>query len=207
MWLDAAFYTGSENWLDNSGNSNNAIFVNPDNAITWVNTFSGVFQSTGNSGNYLRIPSISLYNTDYTIIGASRFLNPANPSHRIITSSNNWFLGHWNDTVLDYYVNDGFVHGPEGSADTQWRIYAGTGSLNTSPKNFKFYVNGTKLADGPSPDGANVGHGPQEIQLLGESLFNETTNGQIGFLLVYNRILSDTEILNIFNTYRSRYGL
>lgn len=207
VWLDATLYTGGGVWLDNSNNGNNGVLVNPDNAISWVNVNGGVFESTGESENYIEIPSISFYNSDYTVIGAARFIDLYGDNHRIITADNNWILGSWNHTNNDYFVNDGWIHGPIGSGDTEWYIYAGTGSLTGPVKTYKYFRNGVKLADRQNPYGPDVGHGPNKIQLLGDSLFGETSHAQIGFLLAYNRVLSDAEIVNIFNTYRSRYGL
>lgn len=207
VWLDGAYYTGTDNWEDHSGNNNNGILVNPDNAITWVNTFSGVFESTGEPDNYIQIPSISFYNSDFTVIGVVRFMSTYGDDHRTITANNNWVLGTWNHTNNDYFVNDGWIHGPEGGTDTNWHMFVGTGSFTGPAKIFKYFKDGIKYAERQNPYGPTVGHGPDIIQLLGDSTFNESSYAQIGLLLAYDRVLSDAEIVNVFNSYRSRYGL
>jgi hypothetical protein len=152
------------------------------------------------SGVYAQITDLNLATGTHTIMGASRYSGATRG--RIISSvNNNWVLGHLTSSTENYYA-EGWVTSASltGTNDTVWRIQTATGdSVGDAWKN---YVNGDLKSSN-----ANGSAGPNGIQLGGYSSTVQPSDGQVGFLLVYNRVLTDAEIQQNFNALRSRYAL
>jgi hypothetical protein len=198
LYLDAGnvdSYPGSgTTWYDLSGNGNNGNLYSVD----WSISNGGIFQTNGSSSSYIDIPSPNLTTSDYTVIGAARYSGlGSNLRERMINAKvNNWLMGHWGNSVMNYYAMGWVTSVGAGGSDTLWRIYAATGrgtyglysngSLNTSN------TNGTE-----GPNGFTIGK-------IGYTT-SEVSNGQVGFLLAYNRILSAQEILQNYQVFRPRY--
>jgi hypothetical protein len=198
LYLDAAdvnSYSGSgSTWYDLSGNGNNGTL----NSVDWSTANGGIFQTNGSSTSYIDIPGPNLSSSDYTVIGAARYtgLGGDNRGRMINAKVNNWLMGHWGNSVLNYYAVGWVTSVGVGGTDNLWRIYAATGRGT-----YGFYSNGvlnTSNTNGTEgPNGFNIGK-------IGYST-TEYTNGQVGFLLAYNRILSAQEILQNYQVFRPRY--
>jgi hypothetical protein len=183
-------------WYDISGNSNNGQIFGD---FTF-NRSTKVFHSNGVTGSYIDIPSPNLTSSDFTVISATRYAG-SSPRGRIVSAkSNNWLMGHWDGNANKYY-SAGWVS-TYTQADEEWRIFAGTG--NISSDQYSFFSNKNKLVTNSAggsagPNGFSIGrYGPGN---------SEYSNCDVGFLAVYNRVLSDSEIQQIFNALRSRYEL
>lgn len=182
--------TGESVWKDSSGNNNHAILTNSP-------TFSnGALQFNG--ANYAQVTSVNLASGASTVMGAARYSGGLRG--RMITGiNNNWLMGHWAAGTENYYA-EGWVSSPNptGSNDTNWRILAATG--NTSTDNWQVFVNGILTH-------SNTGgsQGPNGIQV--PQAGGEQSIGECGFILAYNRVLTDGEIKQNFNALRGRYGL
>lgn len=197
LHLDAAnpkSYPGSgTTWFDLCGNYNGTLVSSP----TFTSDFCGVVNTTG-AGAKIQVSGINLSSGTYTVIGAARY-NGASKGRIISSINNNWLLGHWSGYTDNHYA-EGWVRYVVTDTSSNWFIYAGTG--NSSGDNWKFYINGTKTADN------NAGsQGPNGIQIGGYAGANEQTDGQCGFVLAYNRVLNDQEILQNYNAFRTRFGL
>jgi hypothetical protein len=187
-------------WTDLTGNGYNGTF---NGGITYTtNNGYGVIQLNG-TGNYISVASLNLSSSNYTIIAGTRYTaTGASPiGGRIISAlNNNWLLGHWGNSVLNYFASGWVSSVGAGGTDTNWRIYAGTG--NISSVSYSMYVNGTlNVSNGngtAGPNGLSIG------AYLGASEFS---NGQVSFVLAYNRVLSATEILQNYNAQKARFGL
>jgi hypothetical protein len=201
MYLDAdspESYPGSgTNWYDLSNNNNNGVL---NGGITYTtNGGYGVIQLNG-TGNYVRVSSLNLSSGNFTVIGGTRYTGGGNG--RILSAlTNNWLLGHWNDSVLNYYANGWVSSVGAGAADTSWRIYTGTG--NPTAGIYSMYVNGTLNV---SNSNGTAGPNGLAIGAYGPSL-TEYTNGQISFVLAYNRVLTADEINRTYNAFKYRIGL
>jgi hypothetical protein len=202
MHLDASnknSYPGTgTTWTDLTGNGYNGT-LNGSTTYTTNNGY-GVIQLNG-SGCYVGISSLNLTSSNYTIIAGTRYTGGATSGRIISGWYNNWLLGHWSNSVLNYYASGWVSSAGAGGTDTSWRIYAGTG--NISSVSYSMYVNGTlNVSNGngtAGPNGLSIGmYGP------GTSEFSD---GQVSFVLAYNRVLSATEILQNYNTQKSRFGL
>lgn len=177
------------------------------NGPTYSSSYGGVMSFDG-VNDYMPLYSDLSGSTaanyaGYTIIAASRYVVSAGGGRVVSGWLNNWLMGHWLASTLNYYalgwVTTAAATGP---ADTNWRIYAATGISGT----YNFYVNGVLNTTGSGgtagPNGICLGN----YGNVG-SPGTEWSNSQVGFLMMYNRVLSAAEILQIYNVQKSRFGL
>ncbi len=203
MYLDAAnpsSYPGTGGfWRDLSGKTNHMFLRN----IDYVSDYSGVLQCNGSSSSYGESVWLNLVNNNYTVMTATRYtgLGNNNRGRMVNARNNNWLLGQWSNAVNKYYAQ-GWVSGSSsGGSDNDWRIYAGVGSVTNDQ--YSLYTNAI-LQAGPSTGGSQ---GPNGLRFGVYQNFSEVTNGQCGFILAYNRVLSQLEITQNYNYFKGRYGL
>ena len=206
MYLDAGVsnsYPGSgSTWFDLTGNGNHGTLVN---GAGYSTQFGGVITFDG-TNDYVDVSTPNMTSTNYTVFGVARYVTidssiyPAGyEAGRLISAkNNNWLLGHWGGYAGNYYA-EGWVTGVgAGASDTNWKFLAGTG--NISSDTYEIYVNGNSTAS------SNAGsQGPNGFRLGSYVGSTEFANGQIGAVLVYNRVLSRMEILQLTNYFRPRY--
>lgn len=210
LYLDAGninSYPGSgTTWTDLSGNGNNGTLVN---GAYFSTDFGGVMNFDG-VNDYIDISSPNMTSTNYTVFGAARYTTIDAPIYptgyeagRIISAkNNNWLLGHWGGYTGNYYA-EGWVSGvAQGTSDTNWKLLAGTGNISSDA--YEIYVNGSSTNGSTNSNGSQ---GPNGFRLGSYVGGSEFANGQIGILLVYNRVLSQSEIIQIYNTTKGRFGL
>lgn len=183
---------------DLSGNGNNGTLYN---GVGFSIANGGVLTFDG-TNDYVTCSTPNLSSTDFTVVGAARY-SGATRGRMINAISSNWLLGHWGNSVANYYA-EGWVTGAgAGGSDTNWRIYTGTGAVTAD--SYNFYINGT-LNTGPSnagsagPNGISIGAytpgGPSEY-----------STGEFSFVYVYNRVLSVLEIAQMYNAKKSTFSL
>jgi hypothetical protein len=198
IYLDAAntnSYPGTgTTWYDLSGNNNNATLVNSP-------TLSGqVFQFNG-TNQYATVSSINLASSNYTVMGAARYSGATRG--RIITSiTNNWLIGHWSNTLDNYYA-EGWASVVNPAGTTAWKVYAGTG--NISLDQYSLYSGDQQLINNSA--GGTVGPNGLSLGRWGQGGGSEYSTCEVGFVVAYNRVLSQTEITQNYNALKSRYGL
>jgi hypothetical protein len=191
-----SYTSGSSTIYDLSGNNNNGTVAS--SYITYSSDFRGVVEFNGTSNSRITIANTSFDKRSgaYTAIGAARY--SGSPRQRIITSFNNWLLGHWSSGTESYYAVGTIKLTSSSPNDTNWRIYAGTG--NTSTDSWNFYINGAfRIGNSGGSEG------PYGIQIGG--LSSENSVGQFSFLQFYNRVLTADEILQNYNALKGRFGL
>jgi hypothetical protein len=162
--------------------------------VTYVSSYLQTAAPTG----YINITNDTWYSTPYTVMSATRYTGATR--QRMLAGSNNWLLGQWSATTENYYAEGSIALGV-GANDTNWRIYAGTG--DQASDRYSFFLNGaltisgsTGGSGGPVSLGAGAGYGG-----------GEPSDGQICFVMVYNRILSEAEVLQNYNVLKSKVGL
>jgi len=190
-------YPGSgSTWFDIAGTANASL----GNAVSYSSSNGGILNFNGTSNGLAVVPSSSfdLRSTNHTVITATRYTG-AGPNGRIVTSNaNNWLIGNWSAQVNKYYA-EGWVSNSSGdTADTSWFIWAATGNIGTDT--WELYRNGSIIY---SNNGGFAG--PHGISAGGNS--GELSASQVGFILAYNRVLTSTEISEIYYIYRNRYGI
>jgi hypothetical protein len=210
-YLDAtipASYSGSgTTWNDISGNSRN---------FTWVSnpTFSNSnsFLTLGNRCIGPASNSVGITNTSgYTIFiimkqvsitsaGAFKFYTTAGYTN---SSTSRGIFSHctWNNEVI--YFDQGGCCGsdtrlfsqPVTNTTTQWGLYGFRRLTNSSTRNI--FINGISVA--VNTDAAadiNLGNTPIDLASSDEYGGNSSSwNAQLSAFLIYNRGLSDTEML------------
>lgn len=183
--------------VDATGNGYNGTLVNTP---TYSSSYGGVIQTNG-TNSYIDIPSINLASSSYTIVGAARYTTAG--GGRVITGkNNNWLMGHWSNSTENYYAEGWVSAVSAGTLDTNWRIYAAT--WNSVTDSASMYVNGV-LTAGPN---TSASAGPNGFTIGGYATAGtEWSAAQFGFLLAYNTVLTDAQILQNFNAYRGRYGI
>lgn len=182
---------------DLSENGNNGTLVN---GVSYNSSNGGVLVFDGND-DYVFSNTPNLTSSNYTVIGAARYSGGIR-SRIINSTNNNWLMGHWSNSTENYYA-EGWVSSVQaGASDTNWRIYASTG--NISGDSYGFYVNNNFVVQN-----GNGSAGPNGITLgrAGQVIGGEQSTGQFSFLLIYNRILTTTEMNQIFNATRWKFGI
>lgn len=199
MYVDAAntkSYPGfGSTWYDLSNNQQN-ITLGP--SVSFVDSFSGVLNFAKNANGYGRNTTINLSNSDYTIMSFVRKNIVGDFGRTITAQSNNWLLGHHDNTYGDYYA-DGWVYAGAGTSDTVWRMYTGTGAKIADK--YSLYINSNLIV---SESAAGVG-GPVGWNLNNQ--YGQYSDCQIANLMCYNRVLSTAEVLQNYNALKGRFGL
>lgn len=193
---NSASYPGSGTTVtDLSGNGNNGT-INGSGG-SYSSTFGGVYTFGGNGNTITGGPNLST--GAFTVMGSARYLNGQNA--RIISAlNNNWLLGHWNASTLNYYSSGWVSAVNQGSTDNAWRIYTGTGS--TSSGVYAMYANTSLITYNAAGTG-----GPNQFAINSYINASEYSNGQLGFLLAYNRVLTAAEIAQNYEYFKNRYSL
>lgn len=157
-------------------------------------------QVTGSANGYIEIPGVNFTSSNSTVMCATRYTGGDN-QRMLAGLNNNWLLGHWNNSTENYFAGgSGFIT-DGGPSDTNWRIYAGT--ANIAADQWRFYSNAVE-----NTEILNEGfEGPDGLQVGRESGGGETSNGQVCFIAVYNRVLSGAEITSNYNALKYKVGL
>ena len=135
-----------------------------------------------------------------TVLYVSRQTGGAN--FRVLGAENNWLMGYHGGFNQRFHF-DGWVYGEPGitASDTAPHLYATT--IQGAGANTTVYGEGTQLAS--NTGGTN---GPDNLQLNGYANGrNELSNCDISEVLVYNRVLSPTELNWVGSSLTEKYGL
>lgn len=188
-------YPGSGSILyDLSGNGNHGTLTN---GPTWSAANQGVIVLDG-TNDYIDVP-INLSTSNYTVMGAARYLVAS--GRTFSAKNNNWLMGHWSTQTENHYAESWVTSPNAGPSDTNWRFYASTG--NYSGDLWSLYVNGA----GRTVNSTAGVNGPNGFAIGSYGGASEFSNSHIGVFLVYNRVLSQAEIVAVFNSLKARYSL
>ena len=189
---DINSYPGSGTTIyDLTGNNYNGTLYN---GVGYSTTNGGVLVYDGTNDYVQGGPNMA--SSNYTLMGSARYVSIGG---RVIAGANNYLLGHWAAYTNDHYA-EGWVYYNPVISNTEWAIYAGTG--NPGSDVWQFYMNNVQLA---SNNGGS--QGPNTIVLGCYGPGAEFSNSQTGPILLYNRVLTESELTQNYNALRSRYGL
>ena len=169
------------------------------NGPTFSNTNGGVIVFDG-VDDYIYNSAVNYSSGTSTVMGAARY-SGGTRGRMINGYTNNWLMGHWSNSVANYYA-EGWVTGVgAGGTDTTWRIYTATG--NSTTDSWGFYINAgintSNNGGSQGPNGIAVGrYNPGA---------SEYSTGEFSFVMVYNRVLSTSEILQNYNATRGRFNI
>ena len=167
--------------------------------INGVSYSGGYLNLTAASSQYININAPEYSQQVSTVMGATRYTDTSGNGRMISGTSNNWLLGHWGNTVDNYFA-EGQVYGIPGTTnDTNWRIYTGT---KTAGGQYGFYINASLVISNTL--GAQ---GPNGLRIGGANNDTEYSDGQFCFIMLYNRALSQSEITQNYNALKSKVGL
>lgn len=202
--LDAAdinSYPGSgTSWIDLTGNGYNGTF---NGGVTFDSSINGGVIVTNGSTGYIDVLTPNLASTNYTVIGAAKYVTTSSNTGRIFSAkNNNWLMGWWVNTTENYYAEGWVSSVSAGALDTNWRIITATGHISNDW--YTLYVNGNTTV----VDSGGGSAGPNQFSLGRYAPGNsEYSNAYISFFLVYNRVLERHEISQNFEAYRGRLSL
>ncbi len=191
-------YPGSgSTWYDITANNNDFTL---NNSPTYSSNNRGKFQFNGTNQYAAGGPNLSTSNC--TTIAIQRYATNNNSVKGRITSGNvnNWLLGMHANKSSVYYAA-GWVTATTSSVDTDWHIHAAT--ENYSGDSRVFYDNNVAIS-GQTATGGSQGPNGFSLGRWGAGN-NEYSDCEVAVLLVYNRVLSTTELTTIFDFYKSRF--
>ena len=213
---DTNSYSGSgTTWYDLTSNGNDwTISGNVTHGNDTIATSTKVFTlDHSGSNDYLVMNAdiiTNIKNADHTIMVASRYTNTTNNRQRVLQNyqtSPNWFLGnHSGDSGSHYaggYIGSSNGQGEDNTAgSTAWAIY--TGSVQGNGGVYAdLWVNGTKHAN----DDTSWSTGPERLAIGGTYGYNGNCDCAVGVILIYDRQLTDSEVLENYEALKTRYGI
>lgn len=170
------------------------------NSPTFSRANGGILTFNGSS-SYVTGTTANFSTTNCTVMGAAKYNGTTN-GRMINGASNNWLMGHWSNSVGNFYA-EGWVTGVgAGGTDNNWRIY--TTLNNYSSDSWSFYVNGA-----PNVLASTGGsQGPNGIAIARYNPgASEYSDGSFSFVMIYNRLLNNSEILQNYNALRGRFNI
>jgi len=182
---------------------------NSTGRLSWGSGNGGVFTFTGAGAsttdviyggpNWVTGQSYSVFMAYQRISTVSgRLLNTQSEA------SKDWLMGLYNGNPNTFYPNFS-VNLPGTGADLVWRFGWATwntvtstgqiwGATNTQPTTYLF-------------TGTNAGGGGfNQLRLFSRSSGSEVQTGNIGFVKVYDGVLTTAEIQSLYTTYAARFG-
>lgn len=218
--LDGQSYIGSGNWLDSSGNANNAILVQTP---TYSTNNGGFFDLNGGSITATgQVDSFSIAdNSSLDVMTAITIEMWVNIDSIQGTSSPNMLFSKRavnTNGYVAFFTSTAYTFRIGTSSPTQltWSTTPTVGSwqqltITVGSSGGKVYQNGIEVQNAPSYTGnfGNIDTGaslvigdinPNNIGIFG-------FDGKIAVIRMYNSILSATDVLQNYNAIKDRFGL
>lgn len=206
LYLDAGLtdsYPGTgTTWNDLSGNGNHLTLVN---GPVWTSSDGGYFTFDG-SNDYVSNYSYTNQYTgnNFTYVGVIRYDNKSNQYHNIFDRYNSVNPMLWVNTASKLEANQAAGYTTPLSYTGQ-TIQVAMVHSNTAGIGVKVYINGTFIGENTAAQGA-IGQNGRF------SLYRRETSGNFykgrGYnLMIYNKVLSPTEITQNYDALKSRYGI
>jgi hypothetical protein len=183
--------------------------TNANSSMSWNSSNGGVFRkSTGNGTDQLIVSGINYSSgtQPYTVFMAYK-ASPTVPGRILGANSANpdWNLGTYYAYKNEYYPG-GPVNFMSDATDTAWNFIWGIGNgTNLS----QLYI-ATSTAPTAVYKTANFVGGFNGLRLFGRyqnaTTSNELQTGDIGFVKVYNSVLTLSQIQTLHSTYKTRFG-
>ena len=214
--LDAANYSAMPtNGSTIAGTGAYAItMTNAGSSMAWNSANGGVFRkSTIGTSDMFYVSGLN-YSTStqpWTVFMAYKW--NGGTGGRLLnanTASPDFLMGLWNSpSVMNIAFNGSFVGSSSTASDTNWHfIWMTNDGLNTT-NNTKSYI-ATNIAPSTT-NGTRTGSGGfNGLRLFGRFLTSTTSSepvtGDVGFVKVYNGVLTLAEIQAQHATYKTRFG-
>ena len=207
--LDAANYAAVPTTASTvAGTGSYPITVaNAGASISWQSANGGVFRKSNSTGtdtmyggpNWVTGQSYTVF-TAYKLsaTSAGRLLNTQSEA------SKDWMMAAYNGNPNAFYPNYS-VNLPASGADTVWHFAWGT--WNTSTSLGQLYVATNSAPVGATYSVTNAGGGgPNQIRLFSRSAASEVQTADIGFVKVYDNVLTLADVQGLYGIYKTRFG-
>ena len=219
FWLDGETFVTGTNWISTFGDiTGSMIGATPVKAST---ANGGVVNFTTSSAMIITGSNpLNFTSSAYTIFVATRYSGSSVDRHgRLLDArSNNWLFptygggGGGGDTEYSsaWYNTTDFIIISGSIYDTEWRI--STGVRDIANVSASFFLNGNFVVNAAN-DTTTKGFNGLAINkgAAGDGSVNpatgEVTQCDVGDIILYNRVLSNQEILDVTNVLRGRYGI
>jgi hypothetical protein len=212
--FDAATYSGTGDWID----SHAGVHATPYNSPLWSFDNGGTFILSSSSVQYFSVPWPTFQPT-YTI--DIWFNYTGNQPGEACLISDEFTGAPFNFTIsaagngvrTGWYTTNWTGQFATGNVYTQLTIDGSTWYnivMAVGATEYKDYINGSvsyNLAFGSGISAPN-GSSPTQTFFIGKRWdYPETVNAKMSVVNIYNRALTDSEVSQNFNHYRSRFGL
>jgi len=206
--LDAANYSAVPvNGTSDATGTYTLSVANAGGSITWQSSNGGVFRKSNNVGtdviyggpNYVTGQSYTVFMAYKRSTAASgRLLNTQ------VEASKDWLMGLYNGNPDAFYPNYA-VNLPASGADLVWHF--GWATWNTSTSLGQLYTATSSQPTGTSFAVTNAGGGGfNNLRLFSRSSGSEAQTGDVGFVKVYNGVLTLSDVQSLYSTYKARFG-
>ena len=149
---------------------------------------SAVAYITGSTASSLTWPSGSIP-TNFTICSVTRYTGGT--SRRILNGTSNWLHGHWNGQRGVCHYDNWKTNSTGVGTLNNWLVCCGKNSGST-PNNI--------LIDSVASGTATGGSSNQQLFInAGGGNYGETTDFQLSYLIIWDQILTDAEMLTTSN--------
>jgi hypothetical protein len=221
LYLDAASgtsyspYTSGNTWRDISGNGNNGTLINGPSYSSGNGgsiVFDGIddFVSLSNSSSLTQAG-----NTQFTV---ELWARKAQADKDLLIGAQDqavlkgWFLQWYSDSVVYFGVRNGgsnTYNRVSLSYTSSFQNLVGVfdGSQSTDATKNKIYINGTQQTLITNPQLSSVPTDLVQLTIGRVVNFNGFTTANISVVKIYNRALSAQEVLQNYNSVKSRFGL
>ena len=212
--FDAATYSGTGNWIDEVS----GVQAVPSNSPVWSASNGGTFVLNAPSVQYFTVPwptfqpiytiDIWFNFTDSQIGGSPCLISDdfSGPFNFTINAAGDylqtgWYTTNWQGQYATNNVATALTH--DGS--TWYNITMAVGASE-----YKDYINGavsyapSNFGGGSAPNGSGAAH----RFFIGKRWdLTDTVNAKMAVVNIYTRALTDAEVTQNFNYYKSRFGL
>ena len=184
-------------WYDISGKTGH--YMDLGSGVSYQSSFGGVLRFTENSSGYARISDsyVDLRSGQSTVVTFSRKLSNQNNGRIVTAWQNNWLLGQHDTSYGDYYAQ-GWVQSGIAQSDTTWRMYTGTGDETNDV--WQLYVN-----ESLHTSNSGGSQGPAGFNINAQ--YGQYSSSQVALVACWDRVLTATEISQVFEVYRKRFGI
>ena len=208
--LDAANFSA----LPANGSTVNGYTItmtNANSSMAWNSANGGVFRKSTNNATDQLIggPNYNTGTQAYTVFMAYKLSVTA--QGRLLNtneSTPDWLMGSWfsGTAYMNVFFPGNTVNLGSDVADTNWHFIWGTSNGSNLSQ---LYIATNTAPSGTYKTGAFVG-GFNQLRLFGRystaTTSSEVQTADIGFVKVYNGVLSLTDIQTLHSTYKARFG-
>lgn len=181
--------------------------ANAGASISWQSANGGVFRKSNSTGTDTMYggPNWST-SQSYTVFMAYK-LSATSGGRLLNTQSEavkDWLMGAYNGNPNTFYPNYA-VNLPSSGADTVWHF--GWGTWNTSTSLGQLYVATNSAPVGATYSVTNAaGGGFNQLRMFSRAAASEVQTADIGFIKVYDNVLTLADVQGLYGIYKTRFG-